>query len=142
SRAMKAAIRQKALELGFDDCRFTSAAAPDSADKLVAWLAQGWHGEMAYLHRNAHKRVDPDQVLPGSRSIITLAASYLSAPAQAGAVVSAAGRSHTPAGFVARYARFADYHDLIGKLLANLTAFITNLAPGARSLWYVDTGPL
>ena len=28
---MKAAIRQHALELGFDDCRFTTADSPDSA---------------------------------------------------------------------------------------------------------------
>jgi epoxyqueuosine reductase len=31
---------------------------------------------MAYLQRNAHKRVDPQQVLPGARTIICLAASY------------------------------------------------------------------
>ena len=28
---MKAAIRQHALELGFDDCRFTTADPPDAA---------------------------------------------------------------------------------------------------------------
>jgi epoxyqueuosine reductase QueG len=30
---MKAAIRQRALELGFDDCRFTTAAPPASAEE-------------------------------------------------------------------------------------------------------------
>jgi epoxyqueuosine reductase len=31
---------------------------------------------MAYLARNAHKRIDPQQVLPGAKSIVVLAVSY------------------------------------------------------------------
>ena len=31
---------------------------------------------MHYLARNAHKRVDPQLVLPGARSVVTLAVSY------------------------------------------------------------------
>ena len=73
---MKEAIRRRALELGFDDCRFTTANAPESAAQFQQWLASGQHGEMGYLARNAHKRVDPQQVLPGARSIISLAVSY------------------------------------------------------------------
>ena len=73
---MKAAIRQRALELGFDDCRFTTAAAPASAAQYQNWLAENKNGEMAWLERNAEKRVDPQKVLPGAQSIIVLAASY------------------------------------------------------------------
>jgi epoxyqueuosine reductase QueG len=40
------------------------------------WLAGKKHGEMGYLERNAHKRVEPQLVLPGARSVITLAVSY------------------------------------------------------------------
>ena len=35
---MKAAIRQHALELGFDDCRFTTAEPPESAARFLEWL--------------------------------------------------------------------------------------------------------
>ena len=73
---MKEAIRQRALELGFDDCRFTTAAAPASADQFQNWLAGKQHGEMAWLERNAPKRIDPQKVLPGAKSVICLAASY------------------------------------------------------------------
>ncbi len=73
---MKAAIRQRALELGFDDCRFTTAAAPASAEQFQNWLAEKQHGEMAWLERNAPKRIDPQKVLPGAKSVIALAASY------------------------------------------------------------------
>ena len=73
---MKESVRQRARALGFDDCRVTTANAPESAARFTQWLAERRHGEMAYLERNAPKRVDPQQVLPGARSLITLAVSY------------------------------------------------------------------
>lgn len=46
-------------------------------------------------------------------------------------------------GVIARYARFADYHNLIGERLKLLTEFVNQLGgEGTHSLWYVDTGPL
>jgi epoxyqueuosine reductase len=131
---MKAVIRQRALELGFDDCRITPATTPDHAAKFERWLADGWHGEMAYLQRNAHQRVDPQQVLANARSVITLAVSY--DRNQESEVRS------QKVGTVARYARFADYHDVLRAPLTELSHFVDALAPGTRSLWYVDTGPL
>ena len=126
---MKAALRQRARELGFDDCRVTTARAPESAVRFKQWLAEGRQGEMAYLERTAPKRVDPQQVLPGARSIITLAASYHNPEAKSGPM--------------ARYARFRDYHDILGERLKQLVEFVNQLGGGnTRSLWYVDTGPL
>jgi epoxyqueuosine reductase len=126
---MKEVLRQRARELGFDDCRVTTADAPEFATRFTQWLAEGRHGEMAYLERNAPKRVDPLQVLAGARSIITLAASYHDPRAQSG--------------LIARYARCRDYHDVLGERLKQLTEFVNKLGgEGARSLWYVDTGPL
>lgn len=131
-------IKSKAGELGFDDCRITSAAAPESAEKLKAWLEAGRHGEMGYLERNAHKRVDPQLVLQGARSIVTLAASYSGFRREPKKAPDA-----SPAPAIARYARFSDYHDVLGERLKTLTAFLDDVAATeARSLWYVDTGPL
>jgi epoxyqueuosine reductase len=46
-------------------------------------------------------------------------------------------------GVVARYARHADYHDVLAAPLKSLSAFIDGLGgEGTRSLWYVDTGPI
>ena len=45
-------------------------------EKLRTWIAEGQHGEMAWLARNAAKRGNPQQVLPGARSIVTLATAY------------------------------------------------------------------
>ena len=144
---MKVLIQNRARALGFDDCRITSAAAPDQAAKFERWLADGRHGEMGYLQRNAHKRVDPQQVLANAKSIVTLAVSYDrkgGTPAAPTAIErNGPGRQAArPAGVVARYARFADYHDVLKEPLVELAALVDSLAPDTRSLWYVDTGPL
>jgi epoxyqueuosine reductase len=73
---MKEKIRQRALELGFDDCRFTTAAVPASAGQFQKWLEEKHHGEMAWLERNASKRSDLQCVLAGARSVITLVVGY------------------------------------------------------------------
>jgi epoxyqueuosine reductase len=88
---------------------------------------------MAWLARNDKKRVDPQKVLPGARSVVCLAVSY-----------------HRPdvanpkpgTGIVARYAAYDDYHDVMRSRLEALSAELRRLDGEARSLWYVDTGPL
>jgi epoxyqueuosine reductase len=123
---MKEKIRQRALELGFDDCRFTTAAAPDSAGKFQDWLAGKQHGEMAWLERTALKRSDPQKVLSGAKGIICCHLSPVTRHAS-----------------IARYARFDDYHDVLGERLKELTRFVNQLGGAeTHSLWHVDTGPL
>lgn len=146
---MKEKVRQRAHELGFDDCRFTTAGTPDHADEFQSWIAAKRHGEMGYLERNAFKRVNPQEVLPGARSVIVLAASYAEAcsvlrvASSTSAKCNSDATRHTQYGVVARYARFKDYHDVLAERLKPLTQFVDALGgEGTRSLWYVDTGPL
>ncbi len=144
---MKAALRRQARELGFDDCRVTTADAPESGPQFRQWLAERRHGEMGWLERNAGKRVEPQQVLPGARSLIMLTASYTQEGQEPGTAQAGAGNRPMPipngkSGLVARYARYSDYHDILGRRLKELTAFVNGLGSGTHSLWYVDTGPL
>lgn len=133
---VRESIRRRALELGFDACRFTDASPPPHADALRSWLAEGSHGEMAYLERNAWKRIAPEAVLQTVRSVVCLAASYHLPH-------SKTYDSKPNHGLVARYARHADYHETLAGPLKNLAEFIESLTPdNARSLWYVDTGPI
>ena len=133
---MKTAVRQQARALGFDDCRFTTASPPASAPHLQNWLAQKNHGEMTWLERNADKRSDPQKILAGAKTLIVLAVSYHSDNPESQVPSSNSG-------IVARYARFADYHDILGARLQILTKFVNQLGgPDTQSLWYVDTGPV
>ena len=158
---MKELVLQHARELGFEDCRITSAAPPRSGTRLREWLERGAHGEMAYLERNADKRVDLQKVVPGAKSVIIFAASYatgetieanclgLPTPGADRATATSLDGSETTReramhhGVVARYARYTDYHEVLGVRLKQMADFIDRLGgAGARSLWYVDTGPI
>lgn len=131
---MKEGIRQLALELGFDACRFTTASPPATSSAFQHWLEAGYHGSMEYLARNAPRRKDPALVMPEARSVIVLAASYY----QEGTTLNEGKK-----GLVARYARFNDYHEVLGARLKTLCEWIDVQNPaGGRSLWYVDTGPV
>lgn len=131
---MKEKIRQRALESGFDDCRFTTAAPPENAPQFSKWLDGKQHGEMNWLERNAPKRIDPQKVLPGARSVICLAASYEN-------FNSKLKTQNSKSGLVARYAQFDDYHDVLAEKLKGLASFIYSVAD-CKVLWYVDTGPV
>jgi epoxyqueuosine reductase len=133
---MKQAIHQRALELGFDDCRFTSANPPQSAEQFQNWVVRKKFGEMQWIERNAAKRLNPQLVLAGAKSVICLAASYQNDNPRF-------ETQNPKSGIIARYARFDDYHDVLGERMKQLAAFLNQLGGGnTRSLWYVDTGPI
>ena len=93
---------------------------------------------MGYLERNAFKRVDPNEVLRGAKSVIVLAASY-----KAGDEAKTGAEHNRRHGLIARYAQYTDYHDVLAPRLKDLTEHVNALGgPETKSLWYVDTGPL
>ncbi len=121
-------IKQAAADLGFDDCRIAAAGRATHADAFERWIADGCHGGMGWLERNPHRRTDPREVLPGCRSVVTLALNYYPG-------------SNPPSGYrIARYAWNDDYHDLIEAKLKALHETMTGL--GGEQRYYVDTGPV
>ncbi|MES1194448.1 MAG: hypothetical protein ABUL65_01050, partial [Opitutus sp.] len=75
--AAREALREKLRALGFDEVRFAAAGAEAGAG-LRDWLAEGMHGDMAWMERTAEKRASADLVLPGVRSVILLGVNYWS----------------------------------------------------------------
>jgi len=68
-------LRTRLAALGFDDVRFV-ALAPLDGGPLRDWLAAGMQGDMQWMERTAEKRLNPQLVLPGARSVIMLGVSY------------------------------------------------------------------
>ena len=85
---------------------------------------------MDWLTRGEEKRCDPQQVLPGARSVIVVALNYW----QGQRPLDAAG------GKIARYAWGDDYHDIMLPKLEELSAFLAD--HGGVQKCYVDTGPI
>jgi len=90
---------------------------------------------MDWIARGAEKRCDPQKVLTGARSVVTLAMNYWQGDRDRGLQTAAPTR-----GRIARYAWGDDYHDVLEKKLRALDGFLT--AAGGRQKFYVDTGPV
>ncbi|HWB61726.1 MAG TPA: tRNA epoxyqueuosine(34) reductase QueG [Chthoniobacteraceae bacterium] len=123
----KEALAAGAKKLGFDICRVAKCGAPPHAGEFEAWLGQGRAGEMAWMERNKERRVNPQLVLPGAKSIIVLGMNYFQGPNDA-------------APRIARYAWGDDYHGIIEEKLDALDEFLRG--HGGLQKCYVDTGPV
>jgi epoxyqueuosine reductase len=127
---IKPALIERARALGFDACRIAPCSAPPHAPEFHQWLDAGHAGEMTWLERNKERRTDPQQVLPGARSVIVLGMNYWQ------------GESEAPPARCkfARYAWGDDYHDVIERRLAQFQAWLAQFGGAQKS--YVDTGPV
>ena len=126
-------IKKRAHLLGFDSVGIAPASA-NPGDYLQFWLAQQYHGEMAYLERNSEKRMDSTKVLDGVRSIVSLSLNYFhphELPYQ-----------QPQLGVISRYASGDDYHDVLQERLSRLLDYIVQLVPEVEAKVYVDTGPV
>jgi epoxyqueuosine reductase len=122
--------------LRFDLVGITTAEALPGGAHLARWVADGAHGDMAYMADTAHLRGDPRRLLPGARSVVCAAMSYHTEPDTPERGVPG-GRA-----VVARYARRKDYHTVIRRRLVRLGRFIGGRIPEARWRVAVDTAPL
>jgi epoxyqueuosine reductase len=137
SENLTARLQERAGELGFDLLGLAPAAPPTHGAAFTAWLAQGYHGEMKYLARQASQRLDPQAVLPGAQTIIAVAASYYTGDWPDG------GDSDSSRGLIARYAWGQDYHQVLQPRLEALLAFLQ--AEAGRNVHgkvYVGDGPV
>ena len=129
--ARREELRGRLGALGFDDVRF-AAAAPLAGEGLRGWLAAGLQADMQWMERTTEKRLNPDLVLTGVRTVILLGVNYWPGPRPAGAATWA------------RYAQNEDYHDTMKPALAAAGRVIEELyGVGAGDYrYYVDTGPV
>ena len=131
SHELKQLVVETALGLGFEVCRIAPAVTPPHAEAFLRWIGEGKAGEMAWLSKNAARRVAPQLVLPGARSIVILAKNY--------GVPTAEGTPQ-PDYQIAQYARGKDYHDILTLRIRELEAVLR--AHGGQQRSYVDTGPI
>lgn len=136
--AIAEAVKRKAVELGFDLVGITGAEPSVFAEEYRDWVEQGYAGEMHYLTRDIHRRLDPRELLPEARSIIVVGINYSNDENP-----GTPSDTDSDTAIFARYARGDDYHDVITPRLRELLRFIQELG-GAEVTGkvYVDTGPL
>ena len=101
--------------------------------RLAEWIRLGYHGTMAWMTRDPSRRSNPQLVLPGCRSMVSVGMNYYT---------DNRANEQPGMGRIARYAWGKDYHTVMSRRLAQLEAKIAALAPGVITRAYVDTGPI
>jgi len=136
--ALTQALKAEARRLGFTLVGVTTPDPPAGGQVFLDWLAQGRHGEMAYLEAESsrRRRLDPRLILPECKSILVLGLPYLPAGLVDTPLPAGKGR-------LASYAWGQDYHDLIPSHLQSLVHFLEDqVGATLPNRYYTDTGPL
>lgn len=132
-RNLSLLIKEKAFDLGFDLCGIArSKSLIDYKPFIENWCSSGMNGEMNYLGREIEKRVDPEYLVPGAKSIIVTGLNYYSEKKQSG--------SNIP--LISRYAYGLSYHDVLKSRLDVIIDYIKNINPGIEGRSFVDSAPI
>jgi epoxyqueuosine reductase len=126
-------IKKKALSLGFDICGIAKVRTlADNGAVLKKWCEAGMNGKIRYLENNIEKRINPEILFPGAKSLIVTGISYYSEIKQK--------KNGVPV--ISRYAYGTDYHYVITRKLEELLLFIKDTDPSARGRSFVDSSSI
>lgn len=128
-----AQIKEYAYQLGFDACGICKAEGVDSETQqyFKQWIADSYHADMDYMYRNEEKRLNPELLVDGACSVISVALNYYPDIKQ-------------PEEFpqFAYYAYGKDYHDVVKAKLQQLYSYIQSVEPLVSGRLFVDTAPV
>ncbi len=114
-------LRNWAFELGFSQIGVTDIQLSDAEDGLKAWLEAGFHGEMDYMQRHGLKRARPQELVPGTVSVVCVGMNYLFAGATTDWAQQELDRQGQPEeAVISIYARGRDYHKVVRQRLEKL----------------------
>ncbi len=121
AQALWLRLCEHAKTLGFAEIGVSNVDLGLAEVGLMAWLAEGSHGDMAYMASHGLKRARPAELVEGTLSVLTARMDYL--PRHAAddwQTVELNRPSHPSAGTVSIYARGRDYHRVLRQRLARL----------------------
>ncbi len=126
-------VKEIAHQLGFMACGISKADfLAEEAPRMEAWLNQNHHGQMGYMARNFDKRLDPRKLVPGAKSVVSLAYNYFPSESQ----------EDTTAPKIARYAYGKDYHNVIKDKLFTFMHRIQEEIGEVGGRVFVDSAPV
>jgi epoxyqueuosine reductase len=132
----RAAIRERAQALGFDAIGFAAPDLPRDRQRAYRrYIAEGRHGDMAWLARDPERRQNPSSLWPQARAVIVVGVNY--GPDED--PLATLDRSERAT--ISVYARHRDYHDLVKGRLKQLAGWLHGRF-GAEVKVFVDTAPL
>ena len=126
-------IKKEAKKLGFSSCGISKARfLSEEAKNFEKWLSNGYQGSMSYLERNIDKRLDPTLLVPGSKSVISLAFNYF--PPK-----KLIDNNNF---IISKYAYGKDYHKVLKKKLKKLLFLMRERIGDIEGRVFVDSAPI
>jgi epoxyqueuosine reductase len=141
--SLVAQTRQWAAELGFSQIGVAGVDLSSAEAGLLAWLSNGFHGDMAYMQAHGLKRARPAELVPGTVSVITARLDYLPRSTPEGWQSVEFERLRRPReGIVSTYARGRDYHKVLRGRLQKLSERIAaEVGPFGHRV-FTDSAPV
>lgn len=102
--------------MGFDAVGICDGELSEHEAHLDKWLENGMHGEMHYMRKHGSKRTNPDQLVAGTKRVISVRMDY--APADIKAAEKVIEDPDTA--YISRYALGRDYHKVLRSRLKKL----------------------
>lgn len=135
---LKAQIQEWGQALGFQQVGVSDLDLADAELRLDDWLAQEFHGEMEYMSRHGTKRSRPQELIPGTLSLVSVRMDYLpDDQASAQALLD-----HPRKAYISRYALGRDYHKVLRGRLRKLAKRIeAEIGPHGHRV-FVDSAPV
>jgi len=131
-------IKKWGTELGFQQIGITATGLNNDEMHLMNWLSKGRHGEMSYMMSHGTKRSRPNELLPGTISIICARMDYFPPSSKHPAQVL---RNKNLA-YISRYATGRDYHKIIRRRLEKLAKKINSNYGEFGYRCFVDSAPI
>ena len=126
-------VKSIAKDLGFDFCGISKAEQlSEEAFQLEKWLNKGMHGQMSYMENHFEKRIDPRQLVPGAKSVISLLFNYYSDTVQ----------DDLESPKLSMYAFGEDYHSVIKRKLFLFLDQIRLQIGDVEGRVFVDSAPI
>ena len=136
-------IQAWARELGFSQIGVAGVDLSSAEAGLLAWLSNGFHGEMAYMQTHGLKRARPAELVPGTVSVITARMDYLPRTAEDGWQAVEFERLQRPReAIVSVYARGRDYHKVLRSRLQSLSERIAARVGQVGHRVFTDSAPV
>jgi len=125
-------------ELGFADIGISDTNLSHYESEYFNWIGENFHGDMEYMSRHGTKRTRPNELEPGTVSIISVRMNYFDNQSQL-----ASQQLHTPeSAYISRYALGKDYHKLIRKRLQALANKIADVSDDFVYRAFTDSAPV
>lgn len=125
-------IKREALRLGFESIGISKAGfLEEDAPRLEQWLKKGYHGQMNYMENHFEKRLNPQLLVEGAKSVISLSYNYYPEKKQIEDSFK-----------ISKYALGEDYHHVIKDKLKIFLNYISEEIGEINGRAFVDSAPV